>query len=414
MAERQRITKRLVDSLAPRDREFIVWDTDVRRFGIRVRCTGSKFYVLRFRIGGHQRWVTIGEHGDPWTPDTAREEGLRLIGLKAAGKDPAAERDTGKTMPTLEEFSKRYVDEYAEPHKKLRSLAEDRGNLRRVILPALGRLRLDRITRADVTRFHLSRKDRPTNANRCLALLSHLFTMAEKWGLRSQGTNPCRHVERFRETKRERFLSDVELARLGSALVEAEKLGEAGKEGGESPFAVAAVRFALFTGARASEVLSLTWPAVGLGTGTVRLTDSKTGVKTLYLNPPALDVLKRLPRVAENPHVIVGGRKDKALTLSGLEQVWQRIRTRARLEDVRLHDLRHSFASVAAAAGNSLLIIGTLLGHAQSATTQRYAHLSADPLRAASSRIGRRIAAAMKNSRNSGRARPLHRPRGLR
>jgi integrase len=195
--------------------------------------------------------------------------------------------------------------------------------------------------------------------------------------------------------KRERFLSAAELARLGKALATVEKGGKV------TPFGLAAVRLLVFVGARASEVLGLTWSAVNLKAGTVRLTRSKTGAKTLFLNPPARAVLAKLPREAGNPYVIVGGRVGKALTLSGLEQVWQEVRTEAKLEGVRLHDLRHSFASVAVAAGASLPILGALLGHSQAQTTKRYAHLAADPLKAASSAIGRSIQAAMSGKRRA-------------
>lgn len=402
MARRERISKAVVDSLKPARREFIVWDVDVPRLGVRVRPGGGKHYVLRLRADGRQRWYRIGKHGDPWTPDTARDEAERVLGqaanvekLRETGsappslRHPIEARELGKTAPTLEAFAKRYLEEYAKPHKSEPSAEADAANLRRAILPALGMMRLNAITRADVTRFHLGRKETPTNANRCLALLSHMFTMAEKWGLRADGSNPCRHVERFEETKRERFLSVEELARLGNTLAAVEKRGEL------TPYGLAAVRLLTFTGARASEILGLTWNVVNLRAGTVRLTASKTGAKTLFLNAPALAVLSKLPHEAGNAHVIVGGRIGCALTLSGLEQVWQEVRTAAKLEDVRLHDLRHSFASVAAAGGASLPIIGALLGHTRAETTKRYAHLAESPLKAASRSIGRSIAAAM-------------------
>lgn len=418
MARRERITKASVDALRPAGREFMVWDTDVPRLGVRVRPGGARVYVLRLRAGGRQRWITIGHHGDPWTPETARDEADRIIGqaahveaLRETGaapsslRHPVEARDHGKATPTLEAFAQRYLEEYARPHKRPTSAAADEANLRRAILPALGKLRLDAVTRADVTRFHLSRKDTPTNANRCLALLSHMLNTAEKWGERPDGSNPCRHVDRFEESKRERFLSGEEMARLGKALGVVEKAGKV------TPYGLAAVRLLVFIGARASEVLGLTWAAVNLKAGTVRLTRSKTGAKTLFLNPPARAVLASLPGEAGNPHVIVGGRIGKALTLSGLEQVWQDVRKEAKLQDVRLHDLRHSFASVAVAGGASLPILGALLGHSQAQTTKRYAHLAADPLKAASSAVGRSIAAAMKGNKTRDNVSPIRRGR---
>lgn len=409
----RRLTVDFIKSLRPDAREYVVWDTDVRRFGVRVYTTGTRLYVLRLRTGGRQRWMTIGRHGDPWTPDMARNKALELLGKAAQGKDPVQERDIGKTKPTLAEFAQRYLAEYAVVHKKPRTLGEDllllglrkatadaperweRNDNKRTILEVLGAERIDAIGPAYVTRLHLAWKDTPTRANRALALLSHMFTMAEKWHLRPTLSNPCRHVERFKENKRERFLSAVELARLGETLTELE-----GKRGAQV-FGLAAVRLLIFTGARASEILSLTWASVDLETGTARLADSKTGAKTIFLNPPAVEVLQRLPHVDDNPHVIVGGNPGAALTLSGLEQVWQDVRAKAGLGDVRLHDLRHSFASVAAARGQSLPVIGALLGHTQAATTQRYAHLAANPLRAASEAVAAEIATAMQGKKDT-------------
>lgn len=403
----RRLSVEAVKSLQPGAREYTVWDTLVPRFGVRVYTTGARLYVLRLRIDGRQRWMTIGRHGDPWTPDMARSKALELLGATAQGKDPARERETGKATPTLAEFAERYIEDYSQPHKKRASFVGDlsllglvaapEGSIRkwerndnpRTILEALGEMRIDKVERADVTRLHLAWKETPTRANRALALLSHMFTMAEKWGLRPDNTNPCRHVARFKEARRERFLSPAELAQLGDAIATLSQRSTL------SPFALAAVRLLVFTGMRAGEVLGLTWERVNVGNGTVRLADSKTGAKTVYLGAPALRVLAQLPRVADNPFVIVGANAGAPLTLWGLEQVWQRVRTTAGLPDVRLHDLRHSFASVAAARGQSLTVIGALLGHSHVETTNRYAHLAADPLRAASDAVALEIAAAM-------------------
>lgn len=391
----ERITKRRVDAAQPpAEGELLLWDSELPGFGLRVRAGGTKVYVLKYGTGrrGLARKVTIGRHGAPWTPDTAREEARRLLGLVSSGEDPARARAQAKGIPLLEEFAERYLREHAEPHKKPASVAEDRANLRRAILPALGKLRLDTITRADVVRFHLSRKDTPTNANRCLALLSHMFATAEKWALRPDGSNPCRHVERFPENKRKRFLSADEMARLGKALAEAEAPADGTAE---SPMAIAALRLLMLTGARLSEILTLEWEHVDLERGVLHLPDSKTGDRPVFLNAPAQEVLKKLPRIEGNPHVIPGKIARTHLTIGGIEHCWWRVRERAALSDVRIHDLRHSYASVAVANGTSLPIIGALLGHSKAETTQRYAHLSNDPLRAAAETVGASIAAAL-------------------
>ena len=244
------------------------------------------------------------------------------------------------------------------------------------------------VTRVDIARLHLAMKDKPYQANRTLALLSKFFNWAEQYGYRTDGSNPCRHIGKYREQRHERFLSAQELARLGEVLADAEQLGKT------SPFIIGAIRLLALTGARLSEILTLRWQDLDFDGASLRLPDSKTGKKSIYLNPPALQVLSSLPRVADNPYVIQGERAGAHLV--NLQKPWRRIRKAAGLGDVRIHDLRHSFASIAAASGQSLYIIGSLLGHSQPQTTSRYAHLSADPLRAANDAVGEQIGSAMK------------------
>ena len=262
----------------------------------------------------------------------------------------------------------------------------------KIILPALGKRKAAEVTRAEVAKLHHAQRAAPYQANRVLAVLSKMFNLAERWGLRPDGSNPCRHVEKFAERKRERMLSPAELARLGDAL--------AAYDG--SPYVVAAVKLLVFTGARLSEVLGLRWEWIDFDRGEARLPDSKTGAKTLHLPPPALAVLAGLPRLDDNPHVIVGQKAGAALV--NLEKPWRAIRAAAGLKDVRLHDLRHAFASVAASSGMGLPIIGKMLGHTQAATTARYAHLASDPVKAAAAAVAGKIAAAMAPADSQGKA----------
>jgi integrase len=327
--------------------------------------------------------MTIGTHGSPWTPDKARTEAKRLLGQVAGGDDPAGAKAERRKAETVADLAARFLSDHVQAKRKGRTAREYQRLLDKIIAPALGRRKIGDVTRADIARLHHAGRDAPYQANRVLAVLSKMFNLAEAWGLRADGSNPCRHIERNPERGRERMLSATELARLGDAL---------GAYDG-SPYVPAAVKLLLFTGARLSEVLGLRWECVDVERGEARLPDSKTGAKTLHLPPPALAVLVGLPRADGNPHVIVG-QKDRA-GLVNLEKPWRSIRTAARLPDVRLHDLRHAFASVGAASGNSLLVIGKLLGHAQAATTHKYAHLGADPVKAAAASIAGKIAAAL-------------------
>jgi integrase len=386
---RGRITKRSVDALKPvaAGAEAVLWDSELKGFGVRVQSGDAKSYVLHYRVGTGRgaplRKLTIGRHGSPWTAEQARAEAKRLLGLVAQGKDPAGAKTEAKAAPTVAELVARFLAEHAEPKRKASTAREYRRLLEHVVLPAIGKRKAADVTRRDIERLHQARRATPTEANRALACLSTMFNIAERWGMRPDGSNPCRHVEKYPQRRCERFLSAEELARLGDAL--------AAYDG--SPYAVAAVKLLVFTGARLGEVLGLRWEWIDFERGEARLPDSKTGAKTLHLPPPALAVLAGLPRLDGNPHVIAGAKASAALV--NLEKPWRAIRQAAGLDDVRLHDLRHAFASIAVSSGMGLPIIGKMLGHTQPATTARYAHLASDPVKAAAAAVAGKIAAAM-------------------
>jgi integrase len=390
----QKITKRTVDQLSAGDQDAVVWDSEVIGFGIRCRQSGAKYYIVKMRAGGRQRWLTIGRHGSPWTPDSARIEAKRLLGLKAGGKDPATERDRQKGALTIAELGSRFLTQYVAQHCKPRTAEEYQRAVEHFINPILGRQRIADVTRADVARLHHHFRDRPYQANRALAVLSKMINLAEGWGLRPDGINPVRHIRKYKEAKRERYLTGDELRRLGKVLSDA----QAGQT--ETPFTLAAIGLLILTGARLTEILTLKWEYVDLRNGVLRLPDSKTGAKLVYLNDSAVHLLRSMPRMQDNPYVIPG--KRTGARLINLQKPWRRMRAKANLPDVRIHDLRHSFASIAVGAGMSLPLLGKLLGHTQAATTQRYAHLAADPIRAASNMIGVEIIAVM----NSGKPVP--------
>ena len=327
----------------------------------------------------------------------------RVIGQPlgiAKGGDPGGDRQAQRDAPRMGDLFDRYLSEHARATKRATSLANDERLIANRLRPAFGRDKVAEVGRADVAAFHKRLADKPYEANRSLALLSKAFNLAELWGVRPDGSNPCRHVRKYPETKRKRFLSAAELARLGGVLGDAQRAGFVMIErDGEAnrvpvhPSAVAAIKLLIFTGARKSEILGLRWEWVDFEAGRANLPDSKTGEKTVILPPPALSVLADLPRSDGNPHVVTGAKPGAALV--NLKDPWNAIRDAAGIPDVRIHDLRHSFASVGAASGQSLPIIGALLGHTQAQTTQRYAHLADDPLQAAAASIGAKIEAAM-------------------
>lgn len=404
-----KITKRAVDGLtAAGETEAILWDTEVKGFGVRARKGGGKSYILHYRVGGGRaaalRKLTIGKHGSPWTPETARAEAKRLLGEVAAGRDPATARKADRDGLSFNELVDLYLAE-GVAHKKASTIRVDRGRFEHHLRPLLGRLRADRITRADVEKMrnaitagktaeHIEAGEkRPSGtlakggkgvAAQCVISVSAIFSFAIERGLCA--ANPARGVKKAPVRKIERFLSEAEIGRLAAAL-------DAEAERTRNPFPSAAIKLLLLTGCRRGEIVNLRWEHVDFEHGCLRLPDSKTGAKVVYLNAPARALLQALPRVEENPRVIPGTRVESAS--AAIDNVWPNVRKASGLEGVRLHDLRHSFASVGAAGGLSLPIIGALLGHKHATTTARYAHLSADPLRAANDAVGAKIAAAM-------------------
>ena len=380
-----RITKRAIDALTVREREYTVWDDDIKGFGVRVHPSGRMVYVVKYRHGGRVIKKTIGPH-DAVPPAAARGRAAEIITAAKTGRDL-----TGKILPpqasdapTVHDLAERFLEEHAAGYCKPSTAHSYALAIRRHVLPRLGGRKVGEVTRADVASLHHAMRATPFAANRTLGILSAMFSAAEVWGLRQQGTNPCRYVKRFREGKRERFLSDAEYRRLGAALREAERTGTTAAP------AIAAIRLLMLTGCRLSEIMNLRWDHVALEARELRLPDSKTGAKVVHLGESAVAVLRGITRKEGNPWVIAGRRP--GTRIASLHFPWSRIRRRAGLEDVRLHDLRHSFASGGLLVGEGLPMIGRLLGHSEVKTTARYAHLADDPVKAAADRIASRIA----------------------
>lgn len=373
---RVQLTKKAIEALTFKGRHGtahdISWDADVRGFGVRVFPSGAKTFVFRYPTRfGRKRLMTIGKVGE-LTLDAARQKARALRVEIDNGADPAEVRRTERRAGTFNDLADRYLAEHADKKKKASSALDDRRNLENHIRPRLGAMPIRSINRCDIAALHHRMRATPFAANRIVALLSKIFNLAERWGLIPDGSNPCKHVERFKEPRRERFLSPAELSALGSTL-EALRASEL-----EDPNVILAVRLLVLTGCRLSEILTLRWSEVRLDLGQLLLEDSKTGRKAVLLPPQAIQLLEahRGAEGASNPFVIRGTKPNSHLV--NLQKPWRRIRKQAGLDGVRLHDLRHTFASVAASRGLSLPIIGRLLGHRNTATTARYAHLAHD------------------------------------
>jgi integrase len=390
-----RISVKAVAELTPGQ---TIWDADVKGFGVRCQRRAA-VYVLKYRDqSGRQHFLTIGRHGAPWTPETARKEARRrLQALTECQTNPSA-LSGPSSSPTLEAFSRIYLERFALLHKKPRSIAEDRRNLELHILPILGAKKLVEITAADIAHFHTLRGKCPSNANRCLAILSHIFSIGAKWGVIPAGLNPCRGIKRFRERIRERFLSAEDVVSLGKALTEADRTSASSSEDWR---AVNILRLLVYTGARLSEILTLQWGWIQWEAGFARLPDSKTGTKTIPVPQPALDLLQRVSEEHGRQSKFVFPGKRAGTYFTGIQKPWQRIRLKAGLPDVRIHDLRHCFASTAVAHGESLYLVGAVLGHRATSTTQRYAHLAMQPILDTANRTSSRLAALMQSAHHN-------------
>ena len=413
-----KLTRRTIDGLAPRETPFIAFDRDLAGFGVRVMPSGARSYIVEYRPHGGGRSVakrrlTIGKV-NALTPEQARKAATDVLAKVRLGGDPAAALAEKRKALTVDALCEAFEAEHLAMKVKPRT-AEAHGLALTYLKAAHGSAKADSLTRAQIAALHVKMHGTPYAANRALAVWHKLYSWGTLRGFIPDGLNPARGVERYREHGRERFLTGAELARLGDTLNLAETEGlpwqidetkPTSKHLAKShnrrsildPFAIAAIRLLILTGARLREILNAEWTQVDFERGILFLTESKTGRKPVYLSAAAQAVLADLPRIADNPHIIAGAKG--GAPRADLKKPWDAVCRVAGLKGLRLHDLRHSFASVGAGASLGLPIIGKLLGHTQPSTTQRYAHLDADPLRRAADTIGATIVAAMGGKRS--------------
>jgi integrase len=350
-----------------------------------------------------------------------------MLGAVAHGSDPAALKAAERRASTLRELAEIFLAEHVEAKRKRTTAAHYRSLLEKAVVPELGNRKAEQVTPSDIAKLHTKMRSRPYQANRMLAVVGALYVFAGKRKLVSLGFNPARGIEKYPEKRHERFLTADELSLIGDAIREAETVGlpyeiddtkatakhapkKANRRTKIGAHAAAAFRLLILTGARLREILHLKWEHLDLQRGLLLLPDSKTGKKAIVLNAPSLDILANLPRVGT--YVIAGqaAGTDNDKPRADLNRPWRAITKRAGLNGLRLHDLRHTHASVGAGLGFGLPIIGKLLGHTQPSTTARYAHLDTDPLRRASEHIGSEIAAAMGDLKphSGGEIIPMH------
>jgi integrase len=373
-----KLSKRTIDALSVERGDKVFWDRDQPGFGIRVHATGRKIYVAQARTpGGLPKRGVIGRYVE-MTTEEARRKAAGIIDRIRRGEDaipppPVAE-------PTVADLAERYMTAHVAVNCRPGTVESFGRLLRLYILPELGGLKLTEVDRSHVSALHHKLRGKPSQANQAVSVFSKMFSLAMAWGMTPARPNPCRSVQRYRQRGRERFLSADEYARLGRVLFEAES------EGPRMAVVVAAIRLLLLTGCRRNEILTLRWDDLDRTAGELRLRDTKSGPRRVPLTPAADRVLARIPRIEGNPWVIAGPEPDSRLTR--IDQLWYRLRARAGLDDVRIHDCRHSFASQAQALGEGLPLIARLLGHKTVMTTVKYAHLARDTEKASAAKVG--------------------------
>ena len=378
-----KLTKTRVDALLPTGKRYAVTDSTLPGFEIRVGISGTKTAAVIYRKGGRLRRVTLGKISELYTFAQARVDAAVVLVAVKAGRDPAAERKTNRSAPTLAVAAQRYIDEI-RPRAKATTLRKYDSVLTHQLLPALGGMRVSDIDTADVARLHAKIGETTrASANYAVTVLSAILRRTEAWGLRPRGSNPCTDVPRFTERPRSRVLSAEERARLSRTLDEQEAKGSTWVG------YLDAIRLLSMTAARSSEIVWLTWEAVDIDRALLHLPDSKTGPRIIPLSQQALGYLARLserrgssPWVCPNPY----GRR-----LTGINRVWIRLRVLAALTDVRLHDLRRTAATDALEAGVPLAMVSGVLGHRRIRTTEGYVFPSTSAYREAAQRMGDRI-----------------------
>lgn len=395
-----RITKRVILDLKAGDKERFIWDNELIGFGVRVSPKGLITYIYQYFLEGRTRRFKIGTHGAPWTPETARQEATRLAGLTVSGDDPQQAKIEERKAMTVAQLCDLYLTEGLLTRKES-SVKSARCDIENHVKPLLGHRKVASLERSDLEgllrdiaagktarreKLGFRRLARVRGGKGAASSALTVLSAALGFGVirKVRTDNPAIGIRKFPSKKIERFLSPAELARLGEALSAASALGV------ESPYAIAALRLLILTGCRKNEILTLNRAHVDAYHRCLRLRDSKTGSKIVHLGAPAMKVIRGIEEVAGNPYLLPGKRDGTHVT--DLQSSWERIRKTAGLEDVRIHDLRHSFASMGAASGDSLMVIGALLGHRSAKTTERYTHLAEHPIKAAADRIADEIA----------------------
>jgi integrase len=405
-----KLTKTLVENLIRHQNEYTVWEDALTGFGVRVRPSGFKTFVYVYRAGtgrsAPQRRITIGSV-QKLTVEQAREQAKKLAAFVTQGRDPASERNHERSSITVSDLIDSFLQRHVATKRKPRTARSYGDVLNRIVRPRFGAIKANKLARSELIKLHHDLQKTPYQANRVVRVMGSMYTYADRAGLVPEGTNPARKIELYKEAQHERPLTDDELRRLGEVFIEGETIGLPWSVDETKPtskhipkshrrtlidrYAIAALKLLILTGARLGEILNLRWEHVDMSLGSALLPDSKTGKKTIPVNTAAQAILRSLPKGGS--FVIAG--KDPERPRADLHRPWKMILKRAGIRGVRIHDLRHTYATRGAEAGYSTSILAKLLGHSQLKTTERYTHIRNDPVKRASEQIGIGLSIAM-------------------
>ncbi|EKE10543.1 MAG: integrase family protein [uncultured bacterium] len=374
-----KLTKRFVESIVPDSHKMIKhWDSELKGFGLIILPSGRRTYCVQYRNAARvKKMLKIGVHGQV-TTEEARSLAKKYLSGVIHGYDPAKVRKENRDLPTMNDLAHDYVLHHGEK-KRPKSLQEDQKLLKNIILPSLGNEQVAHISRRDIETLHREHKRTPYQANRTLALLSKMFSLAMGWEWRED--NPAKGIERYPEEKRDRWLNDEEIQVLWKVLEEY-----------SNQSAACVFKLLILTGARKGEILHATWDQFDLEKGVWTKPSHLTKQKKkehLPLSIEAIEILETMKSQASSSFLFPG--KVEGKSIQEIKKAWDTIRKKSGFPDLRIHDLRHTHASHLVSSGLSLSIVGKLLGHTQASTTQRYAHLADEPLRQAAQLFGSRV-----------------------
>ena len=377
-----KLTKTLIERAEVKNKPYFLFDDQLAGFCLRILSTGKRHYYVQYMKHKQVKRIAVGRHGI-LTTEQARDKAVMLLGEIKGGGDPQQEFSDKRKEPLFEDIVERFMKEHAALHCKPRTRESYRWLMGKHIFPYFKGQKITNITKADIAHFQHTLRVTPTSANHCLQILSKIFNLSEMWGFRPDNSNPCQHIKQYPRKGCERYLSKQEAKRLGDVLQEIKSYPD------KNLAAVYCIQLLLLTGCRLGEIQTLKWDYVDEEHQVLRLPDSKTGAKLIYLGAGVMNLLEEIRhhplRPPDNPYVLWG--KKPGTCLNNIQKPWRRFRKMAGLEDMRIHDLRHSFASFAVSKGMSLAMIGKLLGHSQVQTTARYAHLMTEPLTHAASEV---------------------------